>query len=82
MLGLHPEASQEEVRAAWRRIALTTHPDHGGDRQAFELARDAYRRLRCREADNTVVLVHRLDTRRLVQRWLRRRLRRSPARVI
>jgi hypothetical protein len=44
-LGLDRAASDEEVRAAWRRAARETHPDVGGDAVAFRVAREAYEML-------------------------------------
>ncbi len=50
VLGLDPaaELSDDDVRAAWRRIAAATHPDRadGGDLQRFALAAAAYTDLR------------------------------------
>jgi hypothetical protein len=49
-LGLHPapDLPDDEVRAAWRRIAAATHPDRadGGDPQAYRDASAAYAMLR------------------------------------
>jgi hypothetical protein len=45
VLGLRRGASDEEVRAAWRRVARETHPDVGGDAVAFRVAREAYETL-------------------------------------
>ena len=49
-LGLPPRAdlSDDDVRAAWRRIAAATHPDRddGGDPARFGAAAAAYARLR------------------------------------
>jgi curved DNA-binding protein CbpA len=49
-LGLAPRAdlTDDEVRAAWRRIAAATHPDRqdGGDPQRFAVAAAAYTALR------------------------------------
>lgn len=51
-LGLEPRAdlSDEEVHAAWRRIASATHPDRedGGDPERFAEAAAAYTALRTR----------------------------------
>jgi hypothetical protein len=51
-LGLpaQPGVSDDEVRAAWRRIAAATHPDRadGGDPARFAAAASAYTTLRTR----------------------------------
>ncbi|KAJ8608754.1 hypothetical protein CTAYLR_007790 [Chrysophaeum taylorii] len=44
-LGLDADATKADVRAAFRRVALETHPDKRGDARAFERAREAYGRL-------------------------------------
>ena len=50
VLGLpaRPDLSDDEVRAAWRRIAAATHPDRpdGGDGERFAAAAGAYAVLR------------------------------------
>ncbi|HEY2518714.1 MAG TPA: DnaJ domain-containing protein [Streptosporangiaceae bacterium] len=50
VLGLpaRPDLTDDEVRAAWRRLAAATHPDRddGGDPQAFAAAAAAYTDLR------------------------------------
>jgi curved DNA-binding protein CbpA len=52
ILGLdhRPELSDDDVRAAWRRVAAATHPDRGdgGDPEAFAVAAAAYTVLRTR----------------------------------
>jgi DnaJ domain len=52
VLGLEPRAdlTDDEVHAAWRRTASTTHPDRedGGDPQRFAEAAAAYTALRTR----------------------------------
>ena len=52
VLGLpaRPEVGDDEVRAAWRRIAAATHPDRadGGDPVRFAAAAAAYTTLRTR----------------------------------
>ena len=45
MLGLGPGASDEAVRAAFRRLVKTTHPDRGGDPARFRRVLEAYRLL-------------------------------------
>lgn len=42
MLGLPPTASAPEIKRAFRRLALETHPDQGGDPAAFIRVRWAY----------------------------------------
>ena len=37
VLGVSAHATADEIRRAFRRRALATHPDRGGDRTAFEL---------------------------------------------
>ena len=50
VLGLHPDepVTDDDVRAAWRRIASATHPDRedGGDAGRFAQAAAAYNELR------------------------------------
>lgn len=77
VLGLRPDATQGEVRAAWRRVAADTHPDHGGDPAAFARAEDAYRRLRASEPRAVVTVVRRPGAFGLGLRWWRRRRQRS-----
>jgi len=45
-LGISPGASQEEIQAAFRRLAKQHHPDAGGDAERFQAVADAYSRLR------------------------------------
>lgn len=42
LLGVKPEASPEEIRRAYRRLALKLHPDRGGDSKAFQELSNAY----------------------------------------
>jgi DnaJ-class molecular chaperone len=41
-LGLHEDATKNEVIARWRELAGQLHPDRGGDPDAFYQARKAY----------------------------------------
>ncbi len=50
-LGLEPGADLEAVREAYRERAKETHPDLGGDPEAFIRVREAYERLRERLDD-------------------------------
>lgn len=45
ILGLAPGASLAEVRRAYQRRALETHPDRGGESQAFQRVQRAYEKL-------------------------------------
>jgi len=42
VLGLPPDASEAEVRAAYRAKIKEAHPDHGGDEETFRRVREAY----------------------------------------
>ncbi len=52
-LGIEPSASAAEIKQAFRKRALETHPDQGGDAEVFRAVREAYdealRRQRQRE---------------------------------
>ena len=48
VLGVAPGASREEVKRAFRARALETHPDQGGDTEAYLRARAAFERLMAR----------------------------------
>lgn len=49
-LGLDPDASAAEVRAAYRERVKRIHPDRGGDEEAFKRLRAAYTEARRRAA--------------------------------
>lgn len=42
LLGLKQGASADEVKKAFRKIAIKEHPDKGGDPQKFRLLTEAY----------------------------------------
>lgn len=46
VLGLHPSASQVDIDAAYKQLARETHPDAGGDTEAFIAVQEAYRQAR------------------------------------
>lgn len=52
LLGVSPEASDEELRAAYRRLVQLHHPDHNGGSEAatrrFEEIQVAYAKIRVR----------------------------------
>tara|TARA_R100001440_G_scaffold66162_3_gene87143 strand:- start:5517 stop:5927 length:411 start_codon:yes stop_codon:yes gene_type:complete len=45
VLGLKRSSSQEEIKKAFRKKALETHPDKGGDPAEFRKVREAYEAL-------------------------------------
>lgn len=50
VLGVEPGASVEEIKRAFRKRALETHPDQGGDAAAFRALHAAYERALARRA--------------------------------
>src|SRR4028118_1812641 len=42
ILGLDKGASDDEIKKAFRRIAIEHHPDRGGDETKFKEANEAY----------------------------------------
>lgn len=42
ILGLEPGASDDDVKKAYRRLAMKHHPDRGGDEAEFKRIKDAY----------------------------------------
>jgi hypothetical protein len=42
VLGVSPEATREEIKTAYRRMAAATHPDAGGDTEQFTRISKAY----------------------------------------
>ncbi len=91
LLGCRPDAKPDEVRAAFRRTALTAHPDHGGDHTtdlaALAAARDllvqrgaAARTARPRAFNTRHPLWH--ATRRLLRRRRHRSASSTTRRVI
>lgn len=76
VLGVVPGAGPDEVRQAWRRRALETHPDRGGDEASFGLVYQAFVRLTAGMAGENgpdPVLVRRMGAAALALRWCRRR---------
>lgn len=41
-LGLNPEASDEDIKKAYRSMAMKFHPDRGGDQEKFQEIQEAY----------------------------------------
>lgn len=78
------ELTDDDVRAAWRRLAAATHPDRadGGDPAAFALAAGAYSELRTRLGRTEALADLRTTPRRRrpAGRWLGRLWPARPAR--
>ena len=47
ILGIDEDADEAEIKQAFRRRALETHPDKGGDEEEFKRVREAYESLIC-----------------------------------
>ena len=45
ILGVHPSAGMDEVRAAYKRMVIKHHPDQGGGPELLDAVREAGRRL-------------------------------------
>ena len=45
-LGVRQNATDEEIKSAWRAKAMQNHTDHGGNKEAFLNARAAFETLR------------------------------------
>ena len=41
LLELHPEATDKEIKYAWRRLAMQHHPDRGGDEEQIKALNQA-----------------------------------------
>ena len=50
VLGVPPNASPDDIRAAYKRLALKTHPDTGGSTDAFHAVQQAYEAMTGRAA--------------------------------
>jgi DnaJ-domain-containing protein 1 len=42
ILGVGVDASDDEIKTAWRKLVLKHHPDHGGDVNEFRKVMAAY----------------------------------------
>jgi curved DNA-binding protein CbpA len=53
VLGIEPDADEDELKEAYRQRVLETHPDHGGSAEAFRQVREAYEAVKSGEARET-----------------------------
>ena len=44
-LGITKEASPYEIKQAYRKLSLHTHPDHGGNTERMQLLVEAYEKI-------------------------------------
>jgi len=56
ILGITPGASADDIRAAYKKKALETHPDKGGNPEQFRVVREAYDAL-CRHSSGTTLFL-------------------------
>lgn len=42
ILNVNPSASDKEIKEAYRRKSMESHPDRGGDPKTFQKVKDAY----------------------------------------
>ena len=53
VLGVKPNASEEEIKRAYRKLSKENHPDMGGDAKEFERISKAYERIKSGAARKT-----------------------------
>ena len=70
ILGVRPDASVEEVRAAYSRLVMIHHPNRGGDDRQYVLIKEAYSRY----LNEGSPLPTKAPPRPRLGRWLRPRL--------
>jgi len=51
VLGIDPDADEQDLVDAYRERVKEAHPDHGGSREEFQAVKNAYEKIRDGEAD-------------------------------
>lgn len=51
-LGVRRGATEEEIKKAYRKLAMTHHPDRGGNEEEFKKIKEAYEKLTSGQADD------------------------------
>lgn len=46
ILGLHKQATQDDIKSAYKKLAMQHHPDRGGDHNTFSQINEAYQTLK------------------------------------
>ena len=46
VLGIQPGASKDEAKKAFKRRAMETHPDRGGNEEEFKKVNEAYEQIK------------------------------------
>jgi hypothetical protein len=57
-LGINKYSTEEEIRLAYRKCLLTSHPDHGGSAADFDEVRLAYTRLNSEHVENRTLTLN------------------------
>jgi curved DNA-binding protein len=52
ILGVARNATEEEIKKAYRKLAMTYHPDRGGDEETFKKIKEAYEKLTANGANS------------------------------
>ena len=68
-----PVDDDARIRYAYRRALLKTHPDRGGDREAFETVQKAYEKIRAERSGETVTVALRESPESRLRGWIVRR---------
>tara|TARA_R110001606_G_scaffold29733_5_gene92588 strand:- start:4281 stop:4658 length:378 start_codon:yes stop_codon:yes gene_type:complete len=56
-LGINKYSTEEEIKNAYRKCVLISHPDHGGSIEEFDEVRLAYMRLKNEHIENRILTI-------------------------